>query len=237
MSTDEEAIKEAGVTPPALVLYRKFDEPRVVFTSDVKSATAEDIFAFVKDHSVPLLGEVTPENFKSYAETGLPLAYVFLDPSDENNQAVLDALRPLVKQYSGKVNFVWIDGVKHTDHAQSLNLFEPHWPSFVIQDIGRQLKYPLSQEVAVTPKSVKKLVDDYLAGKVEPSLKSAPVPTSQNEPVTVVVGKNFDDVVFDDDKDVFIEFYAPWCGHCKRLAPIWDSLAKIYRNVKDQLVM
>lgn len=40
-----------------------------------------------------------------------------------------------------------------------------------------------------------------------------------------MVAENFDDIVNDETKDVLIEFYAPWCGHCKSLEPKYKELA------------
>ncbi|KAG6521325.1 hypothetical protein ZIOFF_018440 [Zingiber officinale] len=36
---------------------------------------------------------------------------------------------------------------------------------------------------------------------------------------SVLIGKTFDQIVLDVNKDVLVEFYDPWCGHCKHLAP------------------
>jgi protein disulfide isomerase family A protein 3 len=84
-------------------------------------------------------------------------------------------------------------------------------------------KYPMKEEFSV--ENLKKFVEDLQGGKLERYMKSEPVPDDNSGPVKVVVARNFDEIV-NQDKDVLVEFYAPWCGHCKNLAPVFDSLGE-----------
>ena len=52
----------------------------------------------------------------------------------------------------------------------------------------------------------------------------------------VVVGESFDEIVNDPTKDVLMEFYAPWCGHCKSLEPKYFELAVKLRDSKDIVI-
>merc|ERR1712071_173143 len=64
------------------------------------------------------------------------------------------------------------------------------------------------------------------AGNVDPWIKSEAVPDNSANSVKVAVAKNFDELVTKSEKDVLVEFYAPWCGHCKKLTPIYDELGE-----------
>lgn len=70
-------------------------------------------------------------------------------------------------------------------------------------------------ESAVNAENLNSYVSKWVAGELKPFLKSAPIPETNDEPVKIIVGGNFDDLVINNDKDVMVEFYAPWCGHCK----------------------
>jgi protein disulfide-isomerase A1 len=52
----------------------------------------------------------------------------------------------------------------------------------------------------------------YADGSLVPFYKSEEIPEPNDGPVRVIVGKNFEDVVLDQSKAVFLKVYAPWCG-------------------------
>jgi protein disulfide-isomerase A1 len=118
-------------------------------------------------------------------------------------------------KYKGKVNFATIDATAFGSHAENLALKSGTWPAFAIQETVQNQKFPFDQGKKMTEKEVGKFVADFVAGKIEPTVKSEPIPEKQVGAVTVIVAKNFEEVVIENEKDVLVEFYAPWCGHCK----------------------
>lgn len=49
--------------------------------------------------------------------------------------------------------------------------------------------------------------------------------SKDSKDVVVLTDENFDKLVLDSEDMWLVEFYAPWCGHCKNLEPIWAKAA------------
>jgi len=54
--------------------------------------------------------------------------------------------------------------------------------------------------------------------------------------VTILDDENFDKIALDPTKDVLVEFYAPWCGHCKKLAPDYEKVAAAFASEPNVVV-
>jgi len=54
---------------------------------------------------------------------------------------------------------------------------------------------------------------------------------SSGDDVVLLNSANFNSRVIQSNEIWFVEFYAPWCGHCKSLAPEWLKAAKALKGI------
>ncbi|KAG7508673.1 disulfide-isomerase A6 isoform X1 [Solea senegalensis] len=76
--------------------------------------------------------------------------------------------------------------------------------------------------------ALRSLVKDRLSGKSGSSGKQS---GGSKQDVVELTNDNFDRLVLDSDDVWMVEFFAPWCGHCKNLEPEWAAAASA---VKEQ---
>lgn len=222
-----------SIKAPSVVMFKKFDEGFAAFDGKV---TEESLSNFIQSESVPLMAEIGPENYMKYFESKLPLAYFFYGDDEQRNKFG-PMIESAIKEFKGKINAVYIKASQFGQHADSLNL-KKEWPGFVVHSMEKDLKYPFEGK-EITKEAINKFVGGVLSGEIKASFKSEPIPEKDEGPVKVIVHDNFDKTVFESKKDVLVEFYAPWCGACKNLAPIYDKLAAKYAKLKggDSLIV
>jgi len=182
---------------------------------------------WVWDKSVPVAGEYTRENVKKYTRKHLPTLLVFTDVDwGTNVKRTTYYLNRLRKVATEKAREKFTFGVASKKAFQSeLDKYGCDASKEFcvgIEDGANSGRYKYEgKEFNVD--ALQKFIDDFAAGALQPWIKSEPVPAEQGD-VTVVVGKTFKDIVLDNKKDVLIELYAPWCGHCKNLEPAYKEL-------------
>uniref|UniRef100_W5NIX5 protein disulfide-isomerase n=1 Tax=Lepisosteus oculatus TaxID=7918 RepID=W5NIX5_LEPOC len=82
--------------------------------------------------------------------------------------------------------------------------------------------------------SLKSMVKDRLGGKTGGSdhgRQQSSGGSGSKKDVIELTDDNFDKTVLDSEDIWLVEFFAPWCGHCKNLEPEWAAAAT---DVKEQ---
>lgn len=213
-------------------MFKQFDDRRASLET---VPSTEELKKWVEEQATPLIGEIGPNNYAKYVQSGVPLVWVFLDPTIEGQkQEILDRYGPLAKKTQGKLSWIWIDWSKYSKQSEKVGLSGTIVPALAIEDQASGKHFAKEIDIDVT--NTEKWIQDYLSGSLEPTIRSEEIPEPNNGAVTVIVAKNFDEIVLNSGKDVLVEFYAPWCGHCKALAPIYEELGEAYRDDPNVII-
>jgi len=188
----------------------------------------------------PLVDELGQSVFQRAQKLKRPLVAAFFEESDDDLSGHKEALLNVASELEGQVVFCQTVSGQYMSMASQWGASGDNFPTVIFVDLrpesqGARPK-AFNEENEFSESELKSFFDGCLEGTEEGFRKSEPIPESNDGPVTVVVGKNFEDVVYTDKADVLVEFYAPWCGHCKKLAPIYDEVGEVFQDIPEVVV-
>jgi len=237
-SVNPDINKKAG-HENVIVLYRpkhlhaKFEKPEEILT-DASSSTL-DIKNFVAGKRSGLVGQITPDT-ETFFKKPLVVAYYKVDwkRNAKGSKYWRNRVGRVAKKFVGDITFAIAAKVDYSSKISDWGFPTDNDEVYVVAKNPKEQIYKMEEKFSVD--NLDKFVNEFKDDKLKPYIKSEEVPESNDGPVKVVVGKNFDEIVNDETKDVLIEFYAPWCGHCKSLEPKFNELGEKLKDVKDVVI-
>ncbi|KAL3843526.1 hypothetical protein ACJIZ3_000929 [Penstemon smallii] len=184
------------------------------------------LFLFVSSAFADDVVVLTEENFEKEVGQGRGALVEFYAPWCGHCKKLAPEYEKLGASFK-KGKSVLISKVDCDEHKSVCSKYEVSgYPT--IQWFPKGSLEPKKYEGARTAEALAEFVNNEAGTKV----KIAAIPSS----VVVLTQDNFDQIVLDEKKDVLVEFYAPWCGHCKSLAPIYEKVATVFKLEEDVVI-
>jgi len=234
-TSNADVAAELDLADGGITLFKKFDEGFNKFEA------GSDLADFVKANSLAYVTEFSDKTApKIFGGEIKKHILMFSAKSASDHSEIMDAFTASAKTPAnrGQMLFVHIDCDK-SDNGRILEFFglkEEECPDVRIIEMGKTMQKFKPPTEDLTEAAFTAFVSGVMDGSIVRHLMSEEIPEDNTGPVTILVGKNFDAVCNDDSKAALVEFYAPWCGHCKQLAPVWDKLGEHFKDDESVII-
>ena len=230
---DEEVAKKFNAKPKSVVIFKKFDEKR----NDLQTVKEKELNDFLEKYSQKRVGTFDDKTTERVFGKNQPALVYFGEKGDKWNEAE-KIMEKIADKVGGKLKVVMSEIKEGMAKriAEYIGIKNEDLPSVRILDTRRDIKKYI-MEGSIDEKNILNFIDGWEQGKLKLHLKTQEEPKENNGDIFVVVGKTFQKEVIDNDKDVMLVFYAPWCGHCKQLLPKYEEAAKKLKAKNPKIVL
>lgn len=213
-----------------VVLYKKFDEKR----DELTAFKEKDLADFVLIKSQKRVSTFDDKTTQIVFGDNNPTICYFGEKGEKWDAAekLLDQIADKAMAKKLKVTMTEIKDGMGKRIAEYIGVKKADLPSIRIIDTRKELKkYIMEKEI--NEENILEFIDGWEKGILKRHLKTQEEPKENKGPILEVVGKSFKKEVLDNDKDVMLVFYAPWCGHCKKLLPEYEKAANKLKEKKS----
>ncbi|XP_017705345.1 PREDICTED: protein disulfide-isomerase-like protein of the testis [Rhinopithecus bieti] len=193
----------------------------------------QELNRVIKQHLTDFVIEYNAENkdliYELYIMSHMLL---FVSKSSESFGIIIQHYKLASKEFQNKILFILVnaDEPRNRRVFEYFRVTEVDIPSVQILNLSSDARYKMPSD-DITYENLKKFGRSFLSKNAKKHQSSEEIPKHWDQGlVKQLVGKNFNIVAFDKEKDVFVMFYAPWSKKCKMLFPLLEELGRKYQN-------
>ena len=218
-----------------IILYKNYDEKK----RELNEIKEKNIEEFINKYSSPKLMKFDKKAANIIFEKNQSAIILFADEKSKNWVKFEDLMKKISDKLNYKLKVVMTDikEVISAKLAEKIGIIDKDLPSIRIIDMSGEHMKKYKMEGEIEEKNICKFIEDWEKKRIKSYVKSGEEPKVNNEDVFIVVGNTFEKEVINNNKDVMVLFYSPWCYHCKALLPKYEEVAKKLKVKNPKLLL
>lgn len=236
------AVKEAQKVFPKVqqnqvIIMKDFDEKTTIMTEDFNKKKKNSLREFLNLNMFPTVNMISINMTNKPIEKVLSKGerkgvFLFRSNEDPKRKEYDQVFTEVATEMKAPGIIFFIGDIKEPIEKQLMEIFgmtEEELP--VIQAAEYDVETMMYRyEGEMKSESIKKFMTKWKEGKASRFYTSEPIPKDNPGPVFKVVGKTFKDEVINNDKNVLVRYYAPWCEFSAMVEPIFKRIAETLRD-------
>ena len=218
-----------------IILYTKFDEKE----RELKEIKEKNIEAFINKYSSPKLMKFDEKAANIIFDKNQSAIILFADEKSKKWNEYENLMKIISNKLNYKLKSVITDikSVISGKLAEKIGIKEKDLPSIRIIDTSGNYIKKYKIEGEINEENILNFINNWENKKIKSYVKSSEEPKENNEDVFIVVGNTYEKEVINNNKDIMVLFYSPWCYHCKALLPKYEEVAKKLKKKNNKLIL